>query len=208
MTTATRRSTKNALPLLQHPDADGDGYYGLEEGQSEETYLGCVPTEGWAAERGDCQPEDPLINPGMEEVCNGLDDNCDGRADEWVRPRCGEGWCRREASNCDPSSCLPGEPRPEECNLLDDDCDGLLDEGSCPEGQTCVAAECVGDDETTESDDGGDITGSPTATSTSGGTGNAPSTAGSNADAGRCTIGTPALSSALWLLLLVRRRRS
>lgn len=134
---------ENALPVMQWPDADGDGYYGLEESQSDDTYLGCVPTEGYAAEPGDCDPDDPTRNPGQEEVCNGFDDNCDADVDEGVRPRCGEGWCRREAFTCDEATCYPGEPREEECNLLDDDCDGQLDEGSCPDGQTCVAFECV-----------------------------------------------------------------
>jgi hypothetical protein len=133
----------DAIPVALYPDADGDGYYGSDEYKSGDSMLGCVPTAGYAAESGDCEPDDPAVNPGAEEVCNLIDDNCDGKVDEKVRPRCGEGWCTREASTCDPKSCFPGEPRPEECNLFDDDCDGLVDNGApCPAGQTCVAGTC------------------------------------------------------------------
>lgn len=178
---------ENALPVMQWPDADGDGYYGLEEGQSDDTYLGCVPTEGYAADPGDCEPSDPERNPGQEEVCNGFDDNCDSDVDEGVRPRCGEGWCRREAFTCDEATCYPGEPRAEECNLLDDDCDGMLDEGSCPDGQTCVAFECV--DMVTEPDTDGSgsdategSTASPGDTGVTSGTGVNPTSAGVDTD--------------------------
>ncbi|MCA9376290.1 MAG: putative metal-binding motif-containing protein, partial [Candidatus Doudnabacteria bacterium] len=85
---------EDALPVDLYPDADGDGYYGADEYASGEMMMGCVPTEGWAAEPGDCRPEDPTINPGAEEVCNGFDDDCDADVDERVRPQCGEGWCR------------------------------------------------------------------------------------------------------------------
>lgn len=43
--------------------------------------------DGFAPEGGDCGPvdcndDDPSINPAAEEVCNGIDDNCDGTIDE------------------------------------------------------------------------------------------------------------------------------
>ena len=178
---------EDALPVMQWPDADGDGYYGQEEGQSKETYLGCVPFDGFAAEPGDCRPEDPTINPGVEEICNGFDDNCDARVDEFVRPRCGEGWCRREADTCDPDTCVPGEPREEECNLFDDDCDGQLDEGSCPDGLTCVAAECLDEDEVDpppDTGETGDSQGETGISPTSSGTGTGGTAPGSDSSSG------------------------
>ncbi len=136
----------DAIPFPLYPDADGDGYYSTAEFTSGESIIGCVPTAGWAAEGIDCAPDDPAINPGVEEVCNNIDDNCDARIDEYVRPRCGEGWCEREAYTCAGDMCFPGTPKAEECNLFDDDCDGIVDNGElCPAGQACVAAQCVAD---------------------------------------------------------------
>jgi len=134
----------DAVPITLYPDADGDGYFGNEEYASGETITGCVPTPGYAAEPNDCQPENAEINPGVVEICNLIDDNCDTRIDEYVRPRCGEGWCEREASSCDPATCFPGDPVEEVCNLLDDNCDGIVDEGSlCAAGESCIAAVCT-----------------------------------------------------------------
>lgn len=56
--------------------------------------------------RGEVLPSD--------EVCDALDNDCDGSVDEGLRNRCG----------------LCGPPPPERCNFLDDDCDGLIDEGA------------------------------------------------------------------------------
>lgn len=130
-------------PVQCYPDRDGDGYYGVEEGQSDDTYMGC-PEPGYASEPGDCDPYDAAIHPGAEEVCNLYDDDCDGRVDEFVRPICGIGWCQRAAESCEASACVPGEPSPEQCNLLDDDCDDAIDEGEiCPDGEACVLGVCA-----------------------------------------------------------------
>ena len=45
-----------------YSDADGDGYLDDE----------------------DCDDNNPQINPAMEEVCNGIDDNCNDDIDEGV----------------------------------------------------------------------------------------------------------------------------
>jgi Putative metal-binding motif len=133
----------DAIPAELYPDADGDGYYGTEEFLSGEMITGCVPTDGWAAQGGDCRPDDPLVNPGQEEVCNLYDDDCDNKIDEKVRPRCGTGWCAAESSNCEPIGCFPGDPRDERCNLFDDDCDGFVDnDAPCDAGLSCIAGEC------------------------------------------------------------------
>ncbi|MCX4241482.1 MopE-related protein [Paraliomyxa miuraensis] len=196
---------EDAIPVDLYPDGDGDGYYGQLEYESGEMMMGCVGTPGWAGQPGDCRPEDPTINPGAEEVCNGFDDDCDADVDERVRPQCGEGWCRRESINCEPEGCTPGEPRDEECNFFDDDCDGEVDEDSpCPEGLTCQAGECRAgsgpeglDESGTPGDDGpGDDGGSGTGTG-------AGQTEGPGAGGCGCRHGGDPGTAWAWLLGLV-----
>ena len=89
------------------------------------------------------------VEPSLE-VCNSLDDNCDGAVDEGlgVGDVCavGVGACRRSGHQvcavgggvaCD---VMPGSPRMETCNGVDDNCDGSSDEGfnlgnACTTGQ-------------------------------------------------------------------------
>jgi hypothetical protein len=134
------------LPISTYcQDADGDGH-GVQGGA---TIQGCGPTLGFGLCDNDCDDEDMTVNPGAQELCNGIDDNCDDRVDEDVRPTCGIGWCRSYASSCDSTSvCFPGDPREEECNLFDDDCDGMDDNGTDLElcgrpGLTCQLGQCV-----------------------------------------------------------------
>jgi gliding motility-associated-like protein len=53
-------------------DADGDGFGG-------ELFDGCGVTNN-----ADCNDLDALISPNATEICNELDDNCDGESDEFV----------------------------------------------------------------------------------------------------------------------------
>ena len=48
-------------------DADGDGWVSIENE--------CVPG-------GDCDDTNPAVYPGVVEVCDGVDNNCDGIVDE------------------------------------------------------------------------------------------------------------------------------
>ncbi|MDX2011241.1 MAG: MopE-related protein, partial [Myxococcaceae bacterium] len=79
------------------------------------------------------------------EVCNGLDDDCDGEVDEALpAAECGVGACRRTVPTCvngAPQTCTPGMPKAESCNGLDDDCNGAVDENLMP--TTCGVGECA-----------------------------------------------------------------
>ncbi len=70
------------------------------------------------------------------EVCNGLDDDCDGVIDDGIAVGAP---CGTDAGECQPGRnvCRDGalvcegavDPIDEVCNALDDDCDGAVDEG-------------------------------------------------------------------------------
>jgi hypothetical protein len=205
---------ENAVPVELWPDADGDGYYDARTEQVGTPKVGCAGAlKNWAAEPGDCKPMDAAVHADAEEICNNVDDDCDGDTDERVRPTCGEGWCRRESPGCDISYCTPGQPVAEKCNFLDDDCDGLTDEDAnlCPQGQTCAAGSCVDSDTITL-----DPTNNPPGSSGSG-AGNTPvgptQGIGQESPSG-CALGPGASHGALATLALLmsaallRRRKS
>ncbi|HVV15681.1 MAG TPA: MopE-related protein [Polyangia bacterium] len=89
----------------------------------------------------------PVITP-QSEVCNGIDDNCDGQVDEGTLPGVGEK-CGNGLGACQAGTivCKAGKlvcnvtsmPQPEVCNGIDDDCDGIVDDGNFPQtGTPCL----------------------------------------------------------------------
>lgn len=130
---------EDAEPVLYYPDVDGDGF-GDPLGEPIES---CEPPPGYADNALDCDDRDPSANPLAIEVCDYVDNDCDGLVDEGVREICGVGLCMREAPSCS-GGCVPGLPLEERCNNVDDDCDGEIDEApACPAGQRCVDFTCV-----------------------------------------------------------------
>ncbi len=136
-------------------DVDGDGY-----GQPGTQLCLCEPN-GFRDTPlgGDCNDASTSINPGKTEVCNGVDDNCDGMTDPDGITGCVNRYRDEDVDGygaeppvcmCSPrgvytvtvggdcgdlnSSINPG--RPELCNKIDDDCDGGTDTGdmesACP----------------------------------------------------------------------------
>lgn len=77
-------------------DADGDGYAG--PATAENSILACLPPNGYASSSpADCDDADPDYSPATTEVCDGVDQNCDGTIDEglvieWFYDHDGDGY--------------------------------------------------------------------------------------------------------------------
>ena len=65
------------LQNVYYLDQDEDGY-----GDQQQTLEACVQPEGYVEQAGDCDDIESFANPGMAEVCDGIDNNCDGNTDE------------------------------------------------------------------------------------------------------------------------------
>jgi hypothetical protein len=66
-------------PLITcYADTDGDGY-----GDAAVSQIFCLTCgEGFVADNTDCDDADPAVRPGATEICDGVDNNCDGQIDE------------------------------------------------------------------------------------------------------------------------------
>ena len=118
------------------PDGDGDGHGdGGLEGQSV-----CPPPVGSVALSDDCDDGEATVWPGAPELCDGLDNDCDGKVDEdWpLGDPCttGVGACAEAGTlvcgddglgaSC---SAISKPPAEEACDGVGNDCDGDVDEG-------------------------------------------------------------------------------
>ncbi len=104
--------------------------------------------DGLSVEDGDCNDEDSSISPQAAEVCDGIDQNCDGQADEGVLltyytdgdadgygsgevPACtAPTGSSTEGGDCDDSNPDISPAAAEICDGADNNCDGQVDDGA------------------------------------------------------------------------------
>lgn len=122
-------------------DLDGDRFGG-------EALLGCAAPEGFVSIGGDCDDANPDVHPARGELCNGIDDDCDGRVDAEPVDAVyvdldGDGFggvetatftCTPEAGtiaiggDCDDADSAIHPDASESCDGIDNDCDGRIDD--------------------------------------------------------------------------------
>ncbi|MCB9694188.1 MAG: hypothetical protein H6736_20450 [Alphaproteobacteria bacterium] len=104
--------------------------------------------DGWAAEE-DCNDADASVHPEATELCDGVDQDCDGVADDgltfadWFVDADGDGFgtgtatsaCApvtgavQDGSDCDDTNASVNPGAIETCDGIDEDCSGTADDG-------------------------------------------------------------------------------
>lgn len=136
--------TDEGVTNTYYRDLDNDGY-----GHASISTQACSAPSGYVTNNSDCNDNNPNVNPGASEVCDNLDNNCNGQVDEGVRNTYyrdldGDGYGNPNVTNqacsaptgyvsnnldCNDSNggIYPGAT--ELCDNMDNNCNGQIDEG-------------------------------------------------------------------------------
>ncbi len=121
--------------IVYFKDEDGDGF-GVTVAQK----CTCAPSGIYSATLGgDCNDQSFIINPGIVEECDGVDNNCIGGVDEGFPDNDGDGIkdCLDQdkdgdgdpfGQDCDDEDPTVSHFAQEKCNNKDDNCNGSIDE--------------------------------------------------------------------------------
>ena len=136
---------EGAQPVNWYQDLDGDGFGNPSVSQSS-----CTQPNGYVLNNTDCNDNNINVRPGATEICNNVDDDCDGQVDEgaqstnWYHDQDGDGYgdpsvsqssCTQPTgyvlnnTDCNDNNTNVHPGATEVCNNVDDDCDGQTDEG-------------------------------------------------------------------------------
>jgi hypothetical protein len=126
-------------------DADGDGF-----GDPKEPIEDCLRPDGYSTVDTDCDDTNPDVRPAVPEICDGLDQDCDGEIDEgagdvWYHDADADSWGNEDDTTTacsQPDDYLPdfGDCNDDDatiypdaveiCDGLDNNCNGVIDEGA------------------------------------------------------------------------------
>jgi alpha-tubulin suppressor-like RCC1 family protein len=134
-------SIDEGVLLTFYRDADGDDY-----GVEADTTLACARPAGYtdATTVFDCDDANPARHPGLAEICNDLDDDCDPTTNPFDAD--GDGYDDLE---CDGSDCNDADPLihpgvPDPCDGIDADCStGRLGEDADRDGHAAATDTCT-----------------------------------------------------------------
>ncbi len=139
-------NTQVSGPVTYYVDNDGDSFGNDTTAQS----LCQSPGIGYVTVGGDCNDADQLINPNATEICDGIDNDCDGLVDDglvfamYYLDADGDGFgdeatgvesCSQPQNtitvggDCDDTNDQIYPFAIEICDGIDNDCDGSTDEG-------------------------------------------------------------------------------
>lgn len=126
-----------------YADTDGDSY-----GDANSMVEECDPPAGYVTDGTDCNDADAAIHPEALEICNEIDDDCDGPVDEdlgtvWYQDADADtygdpettqvactqpvGWVS-DSEDCDDAAAAIHPGAIEICDGWDNDCDDLVDD--------------------------------------------------------------------------------
>ena len=131
-------------PVPYYADVDGDGY-----GDPGVSTFACSPPLGYVSDNTDCNDANNTVYPGAPEICDGLDNNCNGSTDEGVlntyyadadndgfgNPLVSTQACSQPGgyvsnnTDCNDANNTVYPGAPEICDGLDNNCNTSVDEG-------------------------------------------------------------------------------
>lgn len=134
---------------MRYPDVDGDGFGDMTKGVE-----AAQAPAGFIEQGGDCNDRDKKVHPGANEVCDTVDNNCDGKIDDadpavdtstqttLYRDVDGDGFGRVETTkrackatagwvanhdDCDDDEAAVNPSAAEVCDHIDNNCNGMVD---------------------------------------------------------------------------------
>ena len=131
--------------VTYYADIDGDGF-----GNPATLVLTCLQPQGFVTEFTDCNDNNSNVNTAAVEICNQIDDDCNGSMDDglvfitYYADIDGDGYgnpatlvstCLQpqgfvtEFTDCNDNNSNVNTAAVEICNQIDDDCNGSMDDG-------------------------------------------------------------------------------